>query len=202
MSKPIPEQVVVWRIGGKGGSVRSQDEYTAHSGYNLLCRTNQQYLTYVKHSHGLGGINLGYISNPAEKKVHFRLPDGREREVLTGEPVALGIGGSPSWLQYASQPVGINLKYNDKPLYEWYFYGPSGAKSEPIQTDSWIAIINERVRPEPDFLVYMDRPGADVGWTTSPEFWDAVKTLLAEGIGQVADSYLKPAQGKQPTSTT
>jgi hypothetical protein len=51
-----------------------------------------------------------------------------------------------------------------------------------------VAVLNVNVKPTPDFLVYLDRhPGvADVGWTTSPNWWgslgvpliDLVKKLL------------------------
>jgi len=39
-----------------------------------------------------------------------------------------------------------------------------------------VAIVNDKVEPEPDFLFYLDRPRgmADGGWTTSPEFFNKI----------------------------
>lgn len=164
----IPEQVLVWKISGKPGNIKAQNKYSANSGYNLFCQTNQKYLTYVDAS---VGVNLGYITNAGERKVHFRLPDNSEREILTGEPFALGIGGSPSFLKYAHRTLGINLEYSEKPVFEWCIYGSSMEKGKRISTESWIAIVNKKVEPSPDFLIYLNRnAGADIGWTTSPDW--------------------------------
>jgi hypothetical protein len=85
------------------------------------------------------------------------------------------VGGSPSFLRYAHRTVGINLEYQGSPAFEWLIYGSNGEKGQPVPTGSPVAIINSKVEPDPDFLIYLDRPaGADVGWTTSPGFWDQV----------------------------
>jgi hypothetical protein len=36
--------------------------------------------------------------------------------------------------------------------------------------------VNDKVEPALDFLIYFERPPgmADIGWTTSPGFWDSV----------------------------
>lgn len=190
-SLTVPEQVLVWKISGKPGNVKAQNKYSAHSGYNLLCRTNQKYLTYVDAS---AGVNLGYITNAGDKKVHFRLPDNSEREILTGEPFALGIGGNPSFLKYAHRTVGINLEYSTQPVFEWRIYESSSESGKRIATESWIAIVNEKVEPALDFLVYLDRPaGADVGWTTSPKWWDKIADLAAKAAIEAAKSAIVAA---------
>ena len=51
-----------------------------------------------------------------------------------------------------------------------------------MPTDGWIAILNEKVEPDPDFLIHFGRPGADIGWTTSPQWWE---TML-DTAGQIA----------------
>lgn len=167
----IPEKVVVWIFGGKPGNLKSQNKYStanAGNGYNMFCQTNTQFLTYLKTN---VGINLGYTTNSAEHKIHFKLPDGKEREILTGEKVALGIGGGDAFLRYAHRTVGINLEWSADPSFEWRIYGPTSEKGKPIPTGYQVAILNEKVEPEADFLVYLDRPaGADVGWTTSPDW--------------------------------
>ena len=167
----IPGKVLIWKLGGKAGNLKSQNRYsTDHTGngYNMFCKTNSEYLTYKKTN---VGINLGYTTNSGEHKIHFRLPDGQERDILTGEKVALGIGGGDAFLRYAHRTVGINLEWASNPAFEWRIYGATIDKGKPIPTESWVAIVNEKVEPEADFLVYLDRlAGADVGWTTSPDW--------------------------------
>jgi hypothetical protein len=66
----IPDKVVVWQFGGKAGNVTAQHHYStanAGNGYNLLCRTNNQFLTYKQTN---VGINLGYTTNAGEHKIH------------------------------------------------------------------------------------------------------------------------------------
>ncbi|MBA4158075.1 MAG: hypothetical protein H0X65_11440 [Gemmatimonadetes bacterium] len=171
----IPQSVMLWTLGGKQGNVRAQNAYTSNSGYSLLCSANKQHLTWVKQR---VGVNLGYTSNAQERKVHFLLPDGKQRDILTGEPVAFGIGGGEAYLKYAERTIGINLAWTKSPVFEWRLYDDTGRKGAPIPTGARIAIVNEKVEPSADFLVYLDRPtGGDVGWTTSPDFWKRVQDI-------------------------
>jgi|tagenome__1003787_1003787.scaffolds.fasta_scaffold19743267_1 hypothetical protein len=182
---PVPPSVLVWQFGGKAGNLTAQNTYTPNSGYNMFCKSNSKYLTYATQP---AGINLGYTENAAECKVHFQLPDHQQREILTGEPVALGIGGGDEWLYYSERPLGINYKWRSTPKFEHRIWGPTGESGKKIQQNTVVAVLNVNVKPTPDFLVYLDRhPGvADVGWTTSPNWWgslgvpliDLVKKLL------------------------
>jgi hypothetical protein len=172
----IPESVLMWQFGGKPGNISSQNHYANYTGYNMFCRANNKYLTWKEVPLG---INLDYITDPEIKRIHFRLPDNQEREILTGEPFALGIGGGEAFLGYHHRTVGINLEWyeNPKDKYQWKMFGADGELRKPIASDSVVAISNQAVEPAPDFFIYLDRkvPGtADVGWTTSPEFWDQV----------------------------
>ena len=41
-------------------------------------------------------------------------------------------------------------------------------------------MLNVNVKPDPDFFIYFNRPpgtGSDIGWTSSPGFWDQVGSL-------------------------
>jgi hypothetical protein len=164
----IPNEVLSWQFGGKTGNLMSQKSLlSASNGYNLLQRDNNRFLTYDKGN--LLGIDLGYTADPENKRIHFRLPDGTEREILTGEPVAFGLGGAPSFLQYATQPVGINLKYVHNPTFEWRILDGTGNVGVPVSLGSWVAIINDRAE---DFLVHFERPGGDIGWTSSVPWYD------------------------------
>ena len=169
MANVIPAEVVIWQFGGKSGAVRAQNGYTTNSGHNLYCSANKQYLTYGK---TLVGINLDWIKSAAEKKIHFRVPDGSERQLTTGEPVALGVGGGDAFLYYTSRTSGINLAWSAKPRFEWVIIAADGRKGVPVDEGQTYAILNLKVQPDADFLVYLDRvPGqADIGWTTSPNW--------------------------------
>src|SRR5262245_26145363 len=169
----IPESVKQWKIGTGSANVRSQNRYTTNSGYNLFCQKNGKFLTYKEVPLG---INLGFTADASIKKTHFRLPDGREREILSGELVALGIGGGDAFLRYAHRDVGINLKWSNDPVFEWRIFGANGQLGAPVAQNSLVAIVNVKVEPSPDFFVFLERPPgiADVGWTTSPNFWNDV----------------------------
>jgi hypothetical protein len=167
----IPETLKVWKLGGKAGNIRSQNNYTDNSGYNLFCQSNNKYLTWKKVP---AGINLDFINDAAVKKTHFRLPDGQERDILSGELLALGIGGGDPFLQYAHRTLGINLEWTKNPVFQWRIFAANGQAGIPIAADSLLAIANIKVQPSPDFMIYCDRPPgmADVGWTTTPQFWN------------------------------
>jgi hypothetical protein len=171
MSMTIPPEVVIWRFGGKTGNVKSQNTYTTNSGYNLYCSANQQYLSYGSEP---VGINLAWNKTGDDKKIHFVLPDKREREVLTGEVVSFGVGGGDQFLYYTSRTFGINLSWSANPVFEWTICGADGIRGVPIVEGQMYAMVNSKVQPAPDFFIYLDRvPGqADVGWTTSPN-WPA-----------------------------
>lgn len=167
----IPHEVLVWTFGGMDGALRSTNHYQNNMGYNLHCATNNKYLTWQT---GMLSINLEYSASP-QNKYHFSLPDGSEREIRSGEPVAMAIGGGEAYLYYGEQTVGINLKWAQKPQFEWRILGP-GDLGEPIQVGSPCALVNVKVRPDPDFMVFLEKhmpKVVDLGWTTSPTWCES-----------------------------
>ena len=167
----VPEAVRVWKIGVDAANVRSWNNYTNNQGYNLFCITNGECLTYGKNPLG---VNLKFAA--CDNKTHFRLPDEQEREILSGESVAFGIGGEPAFLYYEERDAGINLDWSKTPKYEWRIFGADSERGKPILENTQVAFMNDNVKPDPDFLVKFDRPPgmADIGWTTSPGLWDQV----------------------------
>jgi hypothetical protein len=179
----VPETVRVWKIGVDQANVLSWNNYTDNQGYHLFCITNGKYLTYGKVPLG---INLTY-RDQGDNKTHFRLPDGQEREILSGESVALGIGGKPAFLYYKPRDVGINLAWSENPIYEWRIFGADGELGKPIPENTPVALWNDKVEPDPDFLIKFNRPaGTDIGWTTSPGFWDHVGSLAEKYAADAA----------------
>lgn len=173
----IPEGVKMWKIGRDSANIRSWNSYVDNQGYALHCKKNGKYLTWQK---APIGINLGWTPGSGSNKIHFRLPDGSERDILSGEPVAFGIGGGEAFLKYASRDAGINLTWSAQPVFEWKIFGSNNQTGTPIQENTFVAIVNETVKPNPDFFVFFERPPgmADVGWTTSPGFWDSAVAFL------------------------
>ncbi len=183
-TQTILSKVLVWQFGGQSGNLRSQNQYSptnGGNGYNLLCTTNNQFLTYIDGSQPPGSIDLDFTTNANLHKAHFRLLDGAEREIVTGEKVAFGMGGLPNaYLYYAERPISINLKFGSTVRDEWYIYDETGEKGRPIAMNARVALLNVNVEPDPDFLVYLDRPGADIGWTSSPDWKKKVTNWVAE----------------------
>ena len=190
MTTNIPEIVKIWKLGGGDGNVSSINKYTDNHGSNLFCTKNNKYLSWKKMPMG---INLDFISDAAVKKVHFKFPDGKERPILSGEPIAFGIGGGEAYLRYAKRDVGINLEWSKKPVFEWKLY--SGTAGSPITFGAPLAIANVKVKPSADFLIYFDRPPgmADVGWTTSPQFWNTVANVGIKAGIEAAKKYVMAA---------
>ncbi|MCF2505308.1 hypothetical protein L0663_18090 [Dyadobacter sp. CY107] len=166
----IPNEVLVWEFSGKPGNLKSVKHYQSNQAYSMFCTTNKHYLTWGDQSIG---INLVWQKEAKDKKIHFHLPDNTERDIKTGEKLAFAIGGGEAFLYYAERAFGINLKWQEdltNSMCQWRIFGKSGRAGEPIRPGEKYAIINENVKPEPDFLVYLDRihGQADIGWTTSP----------------------------------
>jgi hypothetical protein len=179
----VPASVRVWKIGAHQANVRSWNNYKNNQGYNLFCTSNGKYLTYKKVP---VGVNLSFETS-GDNKTHFRLPDNLERDILSGEPVALGIGGSPSFLRYKESHVGINLDWSESPIFEWRIFGTDTEVGKPIPENTPVALLNDKVKPSPDFLIYFERPvGVDIGWTTSPGFWDHVGDLAEKHKADIA----------------
>jgi hypothetical protein len=182
MAVELPEAVLVWKIGVDAANVRSWNNYQDKQGYHLFCITNGKYLTYEKVSYG---INLNF-KDRGDNKTHFRLPDGQEREILSGEHVAVGIGGSPSFLRYKAREWGINLDWSKEPVYEWQILTKDAEPGKPIPENTPVALLNVRVQPRADFLVNFNRTvGSDIGWTTSPTFWDHLENAAKATYDEV-----------------
>jgi len=185
----IPDAVKVWQIGQDAANIRSWNNYQNNRGYSLFCRTNGNFLTWVEVPIG---INLNYVGEnevvARGRKIHFRLPDGRERDILSGESVAFGIGMGEAFLKYEERPLGINLKWSADPVFQWRIVGP-GAFGTPIPENTPVAIVNDKVGAGPDFLVYFNREpgtGSDVGWMSSKSYWDQFGALVDKHKADIA----------------
>ncbi|MCP9495644.1 MAG: hypothetical protein MSG64_14455 [Pyrinomonadaceae bacterium MAG19_C2-C3] len=185
----IPESVRQWKIGSGSANIRSWNNYQNNQGYNLFCQNNAKYLTWKEVPLG---INLAFTGDASLKKTHFRLPDGGERDILSGESIAFGIGGGKAFLRYAHRDVGINLEWSANPVFEWRIFGSNNQTGTPIAENSSVAIVNDKVKPSPDFFIFLERPPgmADVGWTTSPGFMNSILNAVDRHKVEIAKAVL------------
>ena len=151
--------------------VRPKNKFEEHPerNYNLK---NKQYIKFLQHEEQFHGINLGWTddaTNETGKKVSrwFFTRSGQGNGPLTyGETVAVGYGISPSYIYYKHRPVGINLDWSQRPVFEWKLLG--GKMGEPVYTHDLIAIYNEKPTAGGECLIHFDRTaGGDIGWPTS-----------------------------------
>ncbi len=175
----IPSEVIQWKFGGATGNLRSNAHYQNNKGLSLHNETKGSYLNYKDEI----GMDLGFGS-AEQKKYHLHIPDGSEREIRCGEPISLANGGGRSHIHYYHTAVGINLGWSVAPHFEWQVFAAGVKSGAPIPAGSRCALFNLKVEPKPDWLIHFKRPGGDIGWTTSPHWYDALtdqaKHLLKE----------------------
>jgi len=182
----IPSVVKTWTIGGGSGNIRSSNSYSDNSGYTMYSSPNKEYLTY---KHQDWGINLGFVGDSNRRTGHFRTPDNAERDILSGEPVAFAVGGEEKqFLFYAHRDYGINLNWSKDPVFQWRLFREDDQLGVPIQLGSVVAIMNEKGDdPDPDFFIYHKRTvGGQIGWPSTPGFWDNVWNVAKGKAGKYA----------------
>ncbi|MDZ4755080.1 MAG: hypothetical protein SGJ11_11375 [Phycisphaerae bacterium] len=188
----IPSAVVLWKFGGVGADLRSENNYQNNKGYRLKCTANNKYLVWDK---GHLSVNLAF-SNEAQHKYHFHLPDGKERVIRSGETVAMAIGSGEAYLYYGHQKIGINLKWSTKPVYQWRIYGADGKAGVPLKTGTTYALLNEAVEPDPDFMIHMNKylPGiVPLGWTSTKDWLEELANRVAREAAKKAVQALMTA---------
>jgi len=149
---------------------------------NLKNTMEQRFLQW---EHQTFGINLGWTDDASAatavrvSRWFFTRPD-TTHPIRYGNTVAIGNGGSPSYIRYANRSFGINLEWSSTPRYEWKLLG--GKKGQVVRSGDRLAIYNT-VTKQP--LISFDRTvGADIGWPNS-ETWgeqisDAVMAFIKE----------------------
>lgn len=99
-------------------------------------------------------------------------------------------------MRYAHRDVGINLTWSANPVFEWRIFGATSRPGTPIAENSLVAIVNDKVKPSPDFFIFLERPPgmADVGWTTSPGFWNNIFNKIDKHKIEIAHAAIKIAE--------
>lgn len=129
---------------------------------------------FLQHEKQTFGINLGWTNNASAttaRKVarwFFSRKGNNDRPIEYGETIAIGNGGSPSFIRHKKRTIGINLDWSKTPVFEWQIVG--GKKGEPVKTGSRVAIYNKKAQ---ECFVYFDRTrGGDIGWPSSRTWQD------------------------------
>lgn len=178
------ERYIQWMLGATKprGLIQPKASISEHPerSYNLK---NSACRKYLQHEEQEFGVNLGWTndgSNTTGDKVarwFFTRKGSDDNPIRFGETIALALGGNPSFLHYDKRAFGINLEWSTKPVFEWKLLG--GKIGEPVHTQEWIAIFNEKVG---ECLIYFDRPvGGNIGWPSS-ETWTEAVTRIGKGL--------------------
>lgn len=138
------------------------------------------------------GINLGWTDDAeaaTEQRVRrWFFTKADDTPLRYGEVIAIGNGGDPSFLQYESRTIGINLAWSNDPKFEWKILG--GKIDAPVEIQDWVVLFNLKSE-EGEPLLYFDRnSGGDIGWPSSrtwseqlgERLWDLVKEFGEKAI--------------------
>jgi hypothetical protein len=149
---------------------------------NLWNRQERRYLQWEDQTFG---INLGWTDDAsAATSVRvsrwFFTRSDTTHPIRYGDKLAIGNGGSPSYIRYAERTWGINLDWSDTPRYEWKILGKK--KGVAVRSNDAVSIYNT-VTKQP--LIYFDRTvGGDIGWPNSEtwgdQIWDAVMKFIKD----------------------
>ena len=137
-------------------------------------------------------INLGWTDDAEpdterEKRRWFFTKRGDDDTIRYGDIISIGNGNQPSFVNYATRTVGINLKFEDSPSFEWKILG--GKIGDPVLVKVEDVIL-WNLRSEADDggepLIYFDRiAGGNIGWPSS-KGWDDYLNELARKAAKEA----------------
>jgi hypothetical protein len=193
----VAEYYKQWLLGaGKPRElVRPKDHFESHPerNYNLK---NKQYIKFLQHEKQTFGINLGWTddaTNETGNKVArwFFVRSGQgDGPIKYGETIAVGNGGSPSFLHYAHRDYGINLDWSQTPVFEWKLLG--GKIGDPVYTQELVAIYNEKPTAGGECLIHFNRTvGGDIGWPSSKTVEEVLGDKLAEELKKAVGEAVK-----------
>jgi hypothetical protein len=152
----------------------------ANRNVNLKNSMERQFLQW---EHQTWGINLGWTDDAspataARVSRWFFTRKDTTHPIRYGDKIALGYGGSPSYVYYAHRTFGINLDWSYTPRFEWKLLG--GKIGKPVRSGDWLAIYNTETKQP---LIYFDRTvGGDIGWPDSETWPDQIADVAMRFI--------------------
>src|SRR5215470_13715800 len=164
-----------WKIGLNASGLllpKAHFDGPTDRNYNLKNFKTRKFLQHEKQTFG---INLGWTDD-AEPQTAARVArwffarkgSGNE-PIRYGEVIAMGFGGSPSFVKHEVRDVGVNLGWSESPVFEWQLLG--GKTGDPIKAGAdAVAIFNQKAD---ECLIFFDRTaGGDIGWPSSKTWAD------------------------------
>jgi hypothetical protein len=144
---------------------------------------NIQERRYLQWESQTFGINLGWTDDAspataARVSRWFFTRSDTTHAIKYGDKLALGNGGSPSYIRYAERTWGINLEWSSSPVYEWKILG--GKKGTAVRAGDAVSIYNTKTKQP---LIYFDRTvGGDIGWPNSETWGDQIYDYVMKFI--------------------
>jgi hypothetical protein len=158
--------------------LRAKTDFNGPASRNTNLKNSME-RRFLQWEHQTWGINLGWTddASPATAvKVSrwFFTRQDTTHPIRYGDKVALGYGGSPSYIHYAHRTVGINLDWSYTPRFEWKLLG--GKIGKQVRSGDWLAIYNTETKQP---LIYFDRTvGGDIGWPDSETWPDQIADVV------------------------
>lgn len=162
--------------------------------YLLKNKRNRHFLKYKKQG-TFGGINLGFTDDAepatAKKSVHWEFVNKTGTAVKYNEPVALRC--KDDYLYYGSRDVGINLKWSDGPVFQWWLYG--GKSGTPVHTRDWFCLWNMHGEIGEPMIWFERTIGGNIGWPSSKSLLDQGLDWAKGAVKKAIAEYLKSQTG-------
>ena len=181
-------QWTILNLDGKTTEVRSGQRYL------LKNKRNRHFLKYKKQG-TFGGINLGFTDDAepatAQKSLHWEFVNKTGTAVKYNEPVALRC--KDDYLYYGSRDVGINLKWSDSPVFQWWLYG--GKAGTPVHTRDWFCLWNMHGELGEPMIWFERTVGGNIGWPSSKSWLDQGLDWAKGAVKKAVAEYLKSQAG-------
>lgn len=179
------EYLKQWRVGSnQPGLVWPKSSFSGSSARNYTLKGTVLHKFLQWEDQVWPSINLGWTDDaePATaqrvKRWFFARSGAMDGPIRYGETIAIGNGGNPSFLRYAPQALGVNLKFSHAPAFEWRILG--GPIGSYVRTNDPVALYNAKIGQG---LIHFDRNvGGDIGWPTSERWEDQVTSYIRDAV--------------------
>jgi hypothetical protein len=177
----------------ENGPIRPKTSFAGPANRNYQLK-NLQYRKFLQWEDQVG-MNVGWTDDAEPstatrvQRWFFRRNGSNESPIRYGELLALGNGKPPSFMNYESRTVGVNLQWHDTPSFEWKLLG--GRLGTEIKTGDRLAIYNTKAKE--CFIAFDRTVGGDVGWPSSKTWGEQFEDKLGDLAGKALDRAIQAA---------
>jgi len=147
---------------------------------------------FLQHEEQSVGINLGWTDDAEPSTAakvarwFFARSGASDKPLVYGETLAIGNGGSPSFIRNKKRTAGVDLDWSTTPVFEWKLVG--GEPGTTIDPADYLAIYNEKAG---EFLIFFNRTaGGDIGWPSSKTWGEQIPDVVVEKAKKRAEKIL------------